>query len=144
MAQGSPSTQKPNSSASIPGLGDPLPVPPPSLPSDYPLPSSSPSSVPVPPPPMPPMFDTYSQDSRDREDAWNTSLPAKFPTWRDAQNSNWARGDSDAQDGGEWMPALPVPKVPPPPLPQNLETPVGHSFETFVVIVVSFIKILLL
>lgn len=124
MAQGSPSTVKTNSSAAIPGLGDPLPVPPPPIPSDYQLPSS-PSSLPIPPPPMPPMFDNYSQDSRDREDAWNTALPPKFPTWRDTADSNWSREDSNVPDGGDWMPALPVPKVPPPPLPQNLDTPVG-------------------
>lgn len=120
---------KPNASASIPGLGDPLPVPPPPRPSDYQLPTSSPSPVPVPPPPMPPnIFENYSQDSRERDDAWNTSLPPKFPTWRDTAQSNWARNDSGAQDGGDWMPALPVPKVPPPPLIHNSETPVGlHS-----------------
>ena len=130
LAQGSPSTVKSTAAASIPGLGDPLPVPPPPMPSDFQLPPSSPSSVPVPPPPMPPnMFDNHSQDSREREE-WNTALPPKFPTWRDTAESNWAREDSNAQDGGEWMPALPVPKVPPPPLPQSLETPESPpSFE---------------
>ncbi|XP_026276192.1 YLP motif-containing protein 1 isoform X1 [Frankliniella occidentalis] len=129
LTQGAPSSAKPNSSA-IPGLGDPLPVPPPSIPSDYRLPSSSPTPLPIPPPPMPPLFDNFSQENCEKDDSWNTSLPPKFPTWRDTASSNWSRDDPNPQDGGEWMPALPVPKVPPPPLPQNLETPESPpSFE---------------
>ncbi|KAJ1530647.1 hypothetical protein ONE63_005519 [Megalurothrips usitatus] len=116
LAQGAPNAVKAKSTAAIPGLGDPLPVPPPPVPvpSDYQL-SPSPSAAPIPPPPMPPnIFESYSPD-RDRDDSWNTSLPPKFPTWRDTAESSWARdNNTDGQDGGDWMPALPVPKESPP------------------------------
>ncbi|KAK3912167.1 Regulation of nuclear pre-mRNA domain-containing protein 2 [Frankliniella fusca] len=129
LTQGAAASAKPSSSA-IPGLGDPLPVPPPILPSDFRLPSSPPAPLPIPPPPIPPLFDNFSQDNCEKDDSWNTSLPPKFPTWRDTASSNWSRDDPNPQEGGEWMPALPVPKVPPPPLPQNLETPESPpSFE---------------
>lgn len=50
------------------------------------------------------------------EDAWNTKLPPKFPTWGDAV-PGWEREESGKTT--EWMPVMPPNKAP----PLSLDTP---------------------
>jgi len=81
------------------------------------------SSTPLQPPPLPPsLFPLeepsykYEQSVEREEDAWNTKLPPKFPTWGDTA-PGWEREESDKTT--EWMPVMPPNKVP----PLSLDTP---------------------
>ena len=94
---------------------------------DYP---EEPVQTPLQPPPMPPnlfpLDDTtykYEQTIEREEDAWNTKLPPKFPTWGDT-SSGWEREETEKTS--EWTPVLPPNKVipiPPMPPPVSLDTP---------------------
>jgi hypothetical protein len=81
------------------------------------------SSTPLQPPPLPPnLFPLeepsykYGQSIGQEEDAWNTKLPPKFPTWGDTV-PGWEREGSDKTT--EWIPVMPPNKVP----PLTLDTP---------------------
>lgn len=81
------------------------------------------TSTPLQPPPLPPnLFPLeepsykYEQSVEREEDAWNTKLPPKFPTWGDTASA-WEREEHDKTT--EWMPVMPPNKAP----PLTLDTP---------------------
>ncbi|XP_069682453.1 uncharacterized protein [Periplaneta americana] len=91
--------------------------------SQYDYATEPPSTPLQPPPPLPPsLFPLeepsykYGQSMNREEDAWNTKLPPKFPTWGDTA-PGWEREESEKTT--EWMPVLPPNKV----TPIALDTP---------------------
>ncbi|PSN33250.1 hypothetical protein C0J52_23041 [Blattella germanica] len=96
----------------------------PPLAYDYP---EDPTPTPLQPPPLPPnlfpLEDTsykYDPPVEREEDAWNTKLPPKFPTWGDTA-PGWEREEPDKTS--EWTPVLPPNKVVPTMPPISLDTP---------------------
>ncbi|XP_067003276.2 uncharacterized protein [Anabrus simplex] len=84
--------------------------------NEYEYPPIASSPTPLQPPPMPPNLFPLDESSQykytrtqETEDAWNTKLPSKFPTWGDTTSSGWEVDTGEKVS--EWMPVLPVNKI---------------------------------